>query len=548
MAGKAFLVLAVALTAAALSRVTSAAQAPSPETPAAPAVDVDALFQPASVCMTCHNGLVTPSGEDISFGTAWRASMMAHSALDPYWQAGVRREVMDHPKAQGAIENECSRCHMPMAHVRAQAVGQAQAVFANVPGAPDPDPLAVEGVSCAVCHQITGDRLGQKDSFTGHFTIDMTTPLESRRMFGPYAVDRGRTALMRSVTGFVPTTASHIQQSELCATCHTLYTRPLDKAGQPGGEFPEQVPYQEWLESEFRTSQSCQACHMPVVTEATRIASVVGEPREDVSRHTFLGANFFMLGMLNRYRADLGVVARSAELDAAVSATKAFLETSAARVEIARAQRVGSRLEADVVVRNLAGHKLPTAYPSRRAWLWLTVRDAQGRVVFSSGDVSATGAIKGNDNDQDAARFEPHYREIRTDDQVQIYESIIGNRAGAVTTGLLSAVSYLKDNRVPPRGFNKRAVPADVAVHGDALDDPDFTGGSDSVRYSIDVSAAQGPVVVDAQLWYQPIGHRWAQNLRAYYAPEPRRFVRYFDAMASSSALLLARAPSVPVP
>ena len=30
--------------------------------------------------------------------------MMANSAKDPYWQAGVRREVMDHPQAQAAIE------------------------------------------------------------------------------------------------------------------------------------------------------------------------------------------------------------------------------------------------------------------------------------------------------------------------------------------------------------------------------------------------------------------------------------------------------------
>src|SRR5690606_13667871 len=102
-------------------------------------------------------------------------------------------------------------------------------------------------------------------SFTGHFTIDTTTPLDERRIFGPYGVDQGRTALMRSATGFVPTTASHIQQSEMCATCHTLYTQPLDEAGQPIGKFPEQVPFQEWLESDYEGDQSCQSCHMPVV-------------------------------------------------------------------------------------------------------------------------------------------------------------------------------------------------------------------------------------------------------------------------------------------
>ena len=543
--GRSSVLLAVAaLAAVVLSRPGAAQGPPAVQGHIAPA-QVDELFQRSDVCMTCHNGLVTPSGEDISFGTAWRSSMMAHSALDPYWQAGVRREVMDFPTAARAIENECSRCHMPMAHVRSQVLGESSPVFDRLPGAEASDPFALEGVSCAVCHQITSDRLGRKESFTGHFAIDTTTPLEMRRMFGPYTVDSGRAALMRSATGFVPTAAAHLQQSELCATCHTLYTRPLDRNGQPtGGEFPEQVPYQEWLASEFRTTESCQTCHMPVVREATRMASVVGELRDGVSRHTFLGANFFVLGILNRHRAELGVAARPAELDHAVSSTKAFLQAHAANVSITRAARVGGRLEADVLVRNLAGHKLPTAYPSRRVWLFVTVRDGQGRTVFSSGAGQPNGAIAGNDNDRDALRFEPHYREIRSEDQVQIYESIMGDQTGAVTTGLLSAVSYLKDNRVAPRGFDKRTVPDDVAVRGDALADPDFTGGEDSIRYSVDVSGADGPLVVEVELWYQPIGHRWAQNLGAYKAVEPQRFLGYFDEMASSSALRLARAAS----
>jgi hypothetical protein len=111
--------------------VVSTAQTPSGQTLA----ERGLLFQPSSQCMTCHNGVSTPSGEDVSFGTLWRASMMAHSARDPYWQAGVRREVTDHPRAQAAIENECSRCHMPMAHVQTHDMGGQQSVFANLGGA-----------------------------------------------------------------------------------------------------------------------------------------------------------------------------------------------------------------------------------------------------------------------------------------------------------------------------------------------------------------------------------------------------------------------------
>jgi hypothetical protein len=304
------------------------------------------------------------------------------------------------------------------------------------------------------------------------------------------------------------------------------------------------MPYQEWLHSEFRTTQSCQSCHMPVVPAPTPIASVLGDPREGLSRHDFRGANFLMLGILNRFRSDLGVVARPAEMDAAIARTKAFLQSSSATVSIERTAAAGGRLEADVVVRNLAGHKLPTAYPSRRAWLRVTVHDGNGRQLFSSGGLEAAGAIAGNDNDRDASRFEPHHREIRTPDDVQIYEAIMGTENGAVTTGLLSAVSYLKDNRILPRGFDKATAPADVAVHGGALDDGDFGAGQDRIRYSVDLAGARGPFLVEVQLWYQSVAYRWAQNLRPYRTAETQRFVSYYDQTASESGIVLARASS----
>jgi hypothetical protein len=42
------------------------------------------MFQTSHECFACHNGLMPPSGEDVSIGIAWRASMMANSSRDPY--------------------------------------------------------------------------------------------------------------------------------------------------------------------------------------------------------------------------------------------------------------------------------------------------------------------------------------------------------------------------------------------------------------------------------------------------------------------------------
>jgi len=260
-----------------------------------------------------------------------------------------------------------------------------------------------------------------------------------------------------------------------------------------------------------------------------------------VSTHGFEGGNFFMQRMLNRYRDELGVAALPQELDAAAQRTETYLATRAAAVTVTSHAEDG-RLVADVSVRNQAGHKLPTAYPSRRAWLHVTVRDAAGAVRFESGAHDPDGSISGNDNDADPTRYEPHYAEITRSDQVQIYEAIMGDPRGGVTTGLIRAVRYLKDNRILPRGFAKHGAAEDIAVRGSATSDADFDGGGDRIRYSVDLRGATGPFSVRVELWYQPIGFRWARNLADYDADEPRRFVRYYDSMAAASALVLARA------
>lgn len=513
------------------------------------------LFATSHDCMACHNGLVTPSGEDVSIGVAWRATMMANSSRDPYWQASVRRETTDHPMAAAEIEDECSVCHMPMSHTAEHAAGRQGKVFAHLPafaaasaGKPvggideAESRLAHDGVSCTLCHQMTAKNLGTAASFTGGYVIDSSIPIEQRPIYGPFPVDHGLRSVMHSVTGFQQTEGAHIRQSEMCATCHTLYTTARGPDGAALGRFPEQVPFQEWQHSRYAAEQSCQSCHMPAIVEPTAIASVLAAPREGARRHSFVGGNFFVLRMLNRFRAELGVEAPASEMEAAARGTLSHLRDSSARLAIERAAVQEGRLVVDIAVENLSGHKLPTAYPSRRVWISLTIRDADGRVVFTSGGLGPTGAISGNDNDEDPSRFEPHYRQITRASQVQIYESILADPSGAVTTGLLKAVRYAKDNRLLPRGFDKATAGADIAVHGDAADDPDFAGGSDRVQYAIDTAGARGPLTIEAELLYQPIGFRWADNLRAYKAVETNRFVSYYDAMSSGTAAPLARA------
>jgi len=372
-------------------------------------------FQTSDRCVACHNGLTAPNGEDISIGVSWRTSMMANAGRDPYWMAGVRREVTDHPMASQAIQDECTICHMPMMRYEANLAGGEGQVFAHLP--PDlqkrSDQFSDDGVSCSVCHQITEQGLGTRASFVGGFKIDETSKPGQRHEYGPFEVQKGYTTIMRTSVSFEPKENKKvIQSSELCATCHTLLTSALDAQGKVIGELPEQVPYQEWLHSDYKDTRSCQDCHMPRVKEDVAITSVFGEPRSGFSRHTFVGGNFFMQRILNRYRSDLSTAAEPYEMEAAVNRTIAHLQSEAAEVAVRNLSVDGGRVNADVEVTNRGGHKLPTAYPSRRVWLHVTLRDRDGKAVFESGAFQPDGSIAGNDNDADAARFEPHYSRI----------------------------------------------------------------------------------------------------------------------------------------
>jgi hypothetical protein len=502
-------------------------------------------FHTSDRCFACHNELATSKGRDISIGLAWRSSIMANSARDPYWQASVRRETMDHPQVIPDIEDECSVCHMPVMRYEAKLQGKKGEIFKQLPFDPDnkQSAAAVDGVTCSICHQITKEKLGTRESFNGGFVIETPDSKDKRPEYGPFAVPPERQHIMNTSTGgFQPVQAQHIRDSALCGSCHQLYTTARGPNGEAAGSLPEQMPYLEWLHSDYPSKYSCQGCHMPEVQEPVNISSVLGVLRSGMHQHVFVGGNFLLQQMLSRYRDELDVAALPQELTAASEATLTFLQTQSARIELGNVQVSGGRLQTQVAVHNLTGHKLPTAYPSRRAWLHFSVQDHNGKTLFESGALKPDGSIAGNDNDADPSLYEPHYREISAPDQVQIYESILKDRQGYVTTGLLAAIGYSKDNRLLPTGFDKKTAEKDIAVAGDASDDPNFTAGQDLVTYSVPISDADAPFHITVELLYQPIGFRWAHNLEGYKASEPQRFVAYYDSMSSAVTTVLARA------
>ncbi len=506
------------------------------------------FFATSGVCAACHSKLVDAAGYDVSIDTFWRSTLMANSTRDPYWQASLSAEVLKNPDYQEVIEDKCTTCHAPMARFTAFEHGEKGKAFGDgfFDTANQLHTLAMDGVSCTLCHQISATNLGQPESHSGAYVIDTGLPAGERATYGPFPVDPAQATLMQGASGFVPQESAHIQQSELCAVCHTLYTPYLDAAGKIAGEFPEQTPYLEWHDSAYRDTRSCQGCHMPQAQGGVVLSVTGGEPRSPFHQHVFVGGNTYALSLLQQYGEELGTTASLVQFAATLQRVLDQLQNHSATVTLEDVKLSGARLSANVVVESQAGHKLPTSYPSRRAWLRFTVQDADGRVVFESGASNPDGSIVGNDSDDDPASYEPHYQVIDSPDQVQIYEAIMGNSDGEVTTTLLRGASYLKDNRLLPSGFE--TVDPDIAVYGRAADDPDFAGGGDRIQYDVPLSEgsagqsnAAGPFRVRVDLLYQSISYRWIENLRQLSSPEIDRFLGY-QAVVPNGPIVIARA------
>ena len=172
----------------------------------------------------------------------------------------------------------------------------------------------------------------------------------------------------------------------------------------------------------------------------------------------------------------------------------------------------------------------------------MTLIDATGTVLFESGHTNSDGSIVGNENDIDATRYEPHYQVITEPDQVQIYETILTDSEGNVTTTLLYGAGYLKDNRLLPLGFDQGAAPDSIAAYGAAREDRDFGEGRDLIHYVIDITGGIGPFKLTVELNYQSIGYRWAQNLNeeahGQEAVEVDRFLEYYGAVPNNPVVV----------
>ena len=524
----------------------------------------ESSFVSSQVCADCHSWLYAPAavvnsetaGAQSNLQAAidpasvapfalWSSSMMSHSSVDPYWRAKVRFEGAENPAAVAVIENTCLSCH---------AAGQQYDLGRG--GAPmrldQVQGIGLEGVTCTVCHQIDPENLGTRDSFVAGFKIN-----DRQEIYGPHRNPFTMPMLTRA--GRTPVYSEHMLESDLCGTCHTVITPVLDASGQARGEFLEQGTYLEWLASSYpEQDKTCQSCHMPLLRDANGdpVRQYIAHspqggffaqisPREPFAQHSFRGANVQMLTLLAEQ----------------LPGEREILQNAAARAQALLAESMelsvsgtegGGVIEARVHVRNLAGHKLPSGFPSRRLWLRVTATDSAGATVFESGAYDpASGELLSHEH----GVVEPHHNLINSPAQTMIYEAETSDPSGAHTHSLLRASGFLKDNRILPAGFDEARISipgtegfslAPVGVEGDS----DFGPGSDTVLYRFRVSGA-GPWTVAVEALYQSVKPEHAGVFEPVRSVEEDLFVQAFanhraPVVVDTAATLVPKRP-VPV-
>ena len=427
--------------------------------------------------------------------------------------------------------------------------------------------LARDGISCIVCHRIPEDMLGDESTFTGNF---ITGP--PGELYGPFEDDTLAVKPMVNALGIRPEFRQHFVSgdafsSDTCGSCHNILLPVITNEGEIVGASYEQTTHLEWVNSDFAPGGpeflSCADCHMPETYDGQdlsfKIANIESSdfaptthrlPDEEITltrrdvyrRHSLHGLNVFINQMFQQFPIILGV----RQIDFMTgTATEPNLVTGArSMIDMAKAETADidiealevtpeGELRAEVKVVNKVGHYLPSGVSFRRVFIEFLVRDMEGNVLWASGRTNSIGAILNGTTDEvlateeplknPEAGFQPHYQIITDEDQVQIYQEIIEDSDGNLTTSFLRRFEAVKDNRLRPKGYNPNLfnifqsefIKALSETHGEAANDPYFTDpeftGADRIEYLISLDENTLSQVHDVKVTL------YSQSIPPYY-------------------------------
>ncbi|MCC6661449.1 MAG: hypothetical protein IT437_11245 [Phycisphaerales bacterium] len=423
--------------------------------------EINEYMLSANDCSSCHGGF---NAVQEPF-RPWAASLMGQAMRDPVFHAALAVANADADFA-GDL---CLRCHAPSGWVEGRSVPTDGSAMSGTD---------LEGVTCHTCHRmvdpvyVAGQSPPDDQKILGNLTFPPDSPHSGHYIIDPNDRRRGPFSLPGFTFHQWRKSPFH-QSATMCATCHDVsnpvYTR------QPGGtytlnelgaahptsnvydEFPLERTYSEWSASAFAVApinmggrfggnklevSTCQDCHMP---DATGKACSFGEVRSDLPPHHFNGGNTWVLKAVRNLYNDGDTFLSASTVDASIARTVDMLKKAGDLALSATAATLTARIT------NESGHKLPSGYPEgRRIWINVRFMNSAGALIAERGAYNAATG------------------ELTTAD-TKVYEGKLGlDAAVSAATGVPEGESFhfvlnnvwLKDNRIPPRGFTNAGFAA----------------------------------------------------------------------------------------
>lgn len=270
-------------------------------------------FSDPKQCRMCHREI----------HQEWQQSLMSQSFTHPWDE--VEYFMLALPQALklekvADVKSGCIGCHAPLAYLTGDIP----------PKPPDAGTRANEGVSCDICHGITGS--------TEEIPFNFSYEIKPGKI--KYGSRKDSEPQFHEVEF-----SAFIGSSELCANCHD-----------------EQSPYGAWVKETYREWKAgpygkqgvrCQDCHMHY---APGKAASIGKERDDVAHHVFHGPHF---DQKLKGSVDLSLYTDSSEVK---RGSKTVIRT--------------------VLYNGKVGHFIPSGSSEERMlWLEVQVSDSEGNSI-----------------------------------------------------------------------------------------------------------------------------------------------------------------------
>ena len=325
-----------------------------------------AEFTPPGTCAGCHPQQYKE----------WRGSMHAMAFTDPVYQGELNKAV----KAVGHdIARQCEGCHTPAGVVTGEIKGS------GVSGLSD---VAVSGVSCDMCHSVSGHS-GWETPYHQPENGSLILSPGKDTAAGPILTKYGPNKPTEECGGgFHECVEQPLHtKSELCANCHQVNHFETHT--------PLESTYREWKDGPYAVKGiGCQDCHMVDFNTFVRSADTFKKPERGEFRHYFNGANFLLYALAEQAAKKAGDAELAKDVHEKYAMAVARLQ-AAADLEVTPVYRDKRLAEIKVRVKNVrAGHNLPTSLTNvRQLWLEMTVTDQNGKVVMTTGTVNKKGEL-----------------------------------------------------------------------------------------------------------------------------------------------------------